>query len=133
MASFSKARITIALAALLTAALVAGLPALAQARRLASSREKAAVIAAMRKAGQLGAKQTSSCVRVYVSTVDPSWATLGFIYITRCEQQDANGIAILHRTHGTWKFVTAGSDFTCPLPGHIPARVVSDLKLYCRT
>jgi hypothetical protein len=121
-----------ACAALLAAVLVAGIPGLAQARRPASSREKAAIITAMRKAGQLGPSQTSSCLQVYVSTVDSSWATLGFIYVKRCEQQDANGIAIFHKTRGAWKFITAGSDFTCPLPGHIPARVFHDLKLFCR-
>jgi hypothetical protein len=116
-----------------TAALVAGIPALAQARRLASSREKAAIIAAVRKAGEIGTQATSSCLRVYVSTVDQTWATVQFIYVPRCQQQDGNGVVIVHRSRGAWRLVASGSAFRCPIPGHIPKRVQRDLKLVCHT
>jgi hypothetical protein len=104
----------------------------ADARRLARASEKTAIIVAVRRAHQLAKSQTSACLKAYVSTVDPSWATLSFIYTARCAQQDANGIAIVHRRSRRWRFVTAGSDFTCPLPDHIPAAVQKDLKLFCR-
>jgi hypothetical protein len=126
-------RIAAGCAALLAVAVGAGIPALAQARRIASSREKAAVIAAVRHAGGIGTQQTSSCLRVYVSTVDQRWATMQFVYVPRCEQQDGNGVAVVHRGDGAWRLVTAGSDFSCPIPGHIPQRVQRDLKLGCPT
>lgn len=106
-------------------------PAVAVARRLVQGNEKAAIITAARRAHDLGTSQTASCLRVYVSTVEPSWATIQFVYVPRCEQQDANGVAVMHRTQGRWRFVTAGSAFTCPIPGHIPRRVQRDLKLSC--
>ncbi len=120
-------------AAVLTVVVVAGTPALAEARRLASSRDKAAIIAALRKAGGIGTQVTSSCLRVYVSTVDQRWAMMQFVYVPRCEQQDGDGVAVVHRSHGAWRLVTAGSDFRCPIPGHIPRRVQRDLRLGCHT
>jgi hypothetical protein len=113
--------------------LVAGcwLPAVALARRVARGAEKAAIVAALRRAHDIGPSQTGSCMRVYVSSVNPSWATMQFIFVRRCERQDANGISVVHRNHGRWRFVTAGSEFSCPIPGHIPPRVQRDLKLSC--
>lgn len=133
MSSSRPTRLAPTCAALLAAVVVASIPALAQARRLASSQEKAAIIAAVRHAGDIGTQQTSSCLRVYVSTVDQRWATMQFVYVPRCEQQDGNGVAVVHRSHGAWRFVTAGSDFSCPIPGHIPQRVQRDLKVGCHT
>lgn len=106
-------------------------PAVALARRVAGGSEKAAIIAAIRRAHDVGPSQTGSCMRVYVSTVNPNWATMQFIFVRRCESQDANGVSVIHRGHGRWKFVTAGSAFSCPIPGHIPRRVQRDLKLAC--
>ena len=106
-------------------------PAIAVARRLIEGTEKAAIITALRRAHELGTAQTASCLRVYASTVNPNWATIQFIYVPRCERQDGNGVAVMHRTQGRWRFVTAGSAFTCPIPGHIPQRVQRDLKLGC--
>jgi hypothetical protein len=37
---------------------------------------------------------------------------------------------VLHRKHGRWKTVTAGSSFDCPIPD-VPKRIVKDLKLRC--
>jgi 3-methyladenine DNA glycosylase Mpg len=106
-------------------------PAMAVARRLVQGAEKTAIISAIRRAHAIGPTQTGSCMRVYVSTVNPNWATMQFIFVARCERQDANGVAVVHRTQGRWRFVTAGSAFTCPIPGHIPQRVQKDLKLGC--
>ncbi len=99
--------------------------------QLARGSEKRAIVAAIRRAHEIGLSQKASCVRVYVSTVNPSWATMQFIYVHGCEKQDANGVAIVHRRHGRWRFVTAGSSFSCPIPGHSPRRVQRDLKLTC--
>jgi hypothetical protein len=106
-------------------------PAVALARRLAHGKEKAAIIAAIRRAHEIGPSQTGSCMRVYVSTVNPNWATMQFVFVKRCATQDANGVSVVHRKDGRWKFVTAGSAFSCPIPGHIPKRVQHDLRLAC--
>ena len=106
-------------------------PATAVARRLAGGPEKAAIIATIRAAHDIGPEQTGSCMRVWVSTVNRNWATMEFLYVARCASQDANGVSVIRRTHGHWHFVTAGSSFSCPIPGHIPARVKRDLRLTC--
>ncbi|MGA9856279.1 MAG: hypothetical protein WBQ18_00380 [Solirubrobacteraceae bacterium] len=122
-----------------TAARVAAVTALilclgsaaAGARRPARGAERTAIISAMRLAHQLGPSQTAACLTVNVSTVDGSWATVGFVYAQRCAGQEANGITVMHRRNGRWRFVTAGSAFSCPIPGHIPRRVQRDLRLSC--
>ena len=106
-------------------------PAVAIARRLAPGNEESAIIAAIRRAHDIGPSQKASCMRVYVSTISRNWATMQFIYVRRCERQDANGVAVIHRTRGRWRFVTAGSAFSCPIPGHIPKPVQRDLRLSC--
>jgi hypothetical protein len=125
--AFTLMRRTAALVILM----VGCLPALALARRVAGGKEKAAIIAAIRRAHDIGPSQTGSCMRVYVSTVNRNWATMQFIFVRRCESQDANGVSVIHRERGRWRFVTAGSAFSCPIPGHIPSRVQRDLKLFC--
>jgi uncharacterized membrane protein len=116
---------------ILTAVFVCCFVAAAGARRLAHGREKTAIVAAIRRSHDIGPSQTASCMRVYISTVNGNWATMQFIPTGRCASQAANGVAIVHRKHGRWKFVTAGSAFTCPIPGHIPSGVRRDLKLGC--
>jgi hypothetical protein len=108
-------------------------PAMALARRVVHGTEKAAIIAAIRRAHDIGPSQTGSCMRVYVSTVNQNWATMQFIFVRRCQSQDANGVSVVHRKHGRWQFVTAGSALSCPIPGNIPTRVQRDLKLTCGT
>lgn len=117
--------------AVLTALVLCCLPAGGIARTLVHGNEKKAIVAAIRRAHDIGSSQTASCMHVYVSTVNPNWATMQFIFVHRCAKQDANGVAIVHRMHRRWHFVTAGSSFSCPIPGHIPPRVQRDLKLSC--
>jgi hypothetical protein len=117
--------------AAVVALIVCWLPGVALARRLATGSEKAAIISAVRRAHEIGPSQTAACMRVYVSTVNSNWATMQFVFTGRCAQQAANGVSVVHRTHGRWRFVTAGSAFSCPIPGHIPKRVQADLRLHC--
>lgn len=117
--------------AIVTAALLCCLSTAALARQLVQGKEKQAIVGAIRRAHDIGPSQTASCMRVYVSTVNRNWATMEFIFNHRCAKQDANGISIVHRTNDHWRFVTAGSSFSCPIPGHIPPRVQKDLKLSC--
>ena len=113
------------------AAVACCVPGAAVARRLVNGNNKAGIIAALRRAGELGTPQTSSCLRVYVSTVNSSWATVQFVYTARCEPLDGNGVAVLRHVRRRWQFVTAGSAFPCPFPGHIPRPVQADLRLFC--
>lgn len=125
-------RRTIGAAVAATVLGLAVLPVGAAARRLAPGKEKTAIIAAIRAAHDISAHQTASCMKVYVSTVNPNWATMEFLLqAKRCESQAANGIAVIARRSGRWHFVTAGSDFSCPIPGHIPMKVQRDLNLDC--
>jgi hypothetical protein len=107
------------------------LPGIAVARRLARPAEKTAILVAARRAHQLGSRLTARCLNVYVSTVDATWATVGFRYVNSCLSQSGNGVIIMHHTAGRWRFIVAGSAIYCPLPGHIPPRVQRDLRLVC--
>lgn len=106
------------------------LPVVASARRKASRRERAAVVAAAVAAHDISRKQ-APCTGVFVSTVNPRWASLYFPPPTpACEREVADGVSLFHRVHQHWRFVTAGSSFSCPIPG-VPRRVARDLRIAC--
>jgi hypothetical protein len=107
------------------------LPGIAFARRRATSRERSAVVAAAVAAHDISHAQ-GFCAQVFISTVNPSWASLSFPShpSTACLPYAANGISLFHRHHARWHFVTAGSSFRCPIPG-VPLHVGRDLKA-CR-
>jgi hypothetical protein len=120
-------RITMSL--LLLLALLACVPALASARRGAHGRQKAAIL----QAAGFGRHAPLKCYDVYTSTVDGTWATATFGGSIKgvCLQVASNGVTVVHFKHGRWHFVTSGSSFGCPIPGHIPPRVQHDLRLGC--
>jgi hypothetical protein len=110
-----------ALTLLLAGALV---PALAQADRAPTKREKAAIARA--------ADVPKRCLRVRVSTVNRRWAS-AYRRNARegCERWQADGVAVFKRRKtGGWKFVVAGSSFECPVP-RVPPAVVKDLDIPC--
>jgi hypothetical protein len=47
-----------------------------------------------------------------------------------CADHVADGVAIFKRRDGTWRFVTAGSSFDCPVP-KVPRRIAQDLEILC--
>jgi hypothetical protein len=105
-------------------------PAVALARRLATSRQHAAVVNAAVVAHDLNQRQ-GRCTQVYISTANTSWAALDFPAKEpkSCLALAANGIAVFHYRSGRWRFLTAGSDFsTCP-PRGVPRNVTHDLRL----
>lgn len=114
---------TVVLAAVITPA--------AEARRSAHGRQKAAIL----RASGFGPHTIPPCYDVYISTVNSSWATATYGGSTTepCVRYGSNGVVILRFRRGRWHIVTEGSAFTCPIPGHIPARVQRDLKLACST
>jgi len=73
------------------------------------------------------------CYRVHVSTVGSTWAatTYGGATSRPCITYVADGVSVTHYVRGRWRFVTAGSAFNCPIPGHIPTPVQRDLRLFC--
>jgi hypothetical protein len=114
---------------LVTLVLAACVPAAAGARRGAHGRQEAAVL----QAARFGRNAPQKCYHVYVSTVSSSWATATFAgsLAGGCSRVASNGVVVVHFKQGRWHFVTAGSSFGCPIPGHIPSRVQRDLKLTC--
>jgi hypothetical protein len=101
----------------------------ALARRGVSGTEKRAIMTA---AG-VKTKAPLRCFRVYVSSVGSAWAatTYGGSNSKPCVTYAADGVSLTHFVGGHWRFVTAGSAFNCPIPGHIPVGVQRDLRLFC--
>lgn len=118
-------RVTVGLLALLAVAL----PSAALARIAVSGADKTPVVRAA-----LGATVPRQCAAVYVSSVNGSWASATFDpqhgWSARCSKFGSNGVVVLHRVHGRWHMVTAGSSFTCPIR-HVPAAVARDLRIAC--
>jgi hypothetical protein len=107
------------------------LPAVAGAERRATHSERSAILHAVVAAHQLSSAQ-ANCQTVEVSTVDHSWAATSWpSRLSRsCQRVAANGMVILHKVRGRWRFVTVGSEITCGTHG-IPHRVQRDLKAGC--
>jgi hypothetical protein len=107
---------------LFAAALV--LPAVAVADRAPTKAEATAIATA--------AKVPARCLKTRVSTVNTNYASSYRRNLRKgCKAYQADGVAVFKRKQdGAWKFVTAGSAFTCPVP-HVPKRVAKDLGIEC--
>lgn len=71
----------------------------------------------------------AGCITASISERDPSWATALPTNVLPCPQAD--GTVVVHLQDGTWRQVTAGSDFGfCPIKG-VPVVISSEFKL-CR-
>lgn len=118
--------------------LVAGvlLPAVAVARRVASGNEKTAIVHAARRAHDIPAADKTSCLKVFVSTANRTWANLtDRSTAKRCQPETPTPVltVVLHRRDGRWHVVLAGNLIICPLPKSIPRGVKRDLKISCST
>src|ERR1700728_1249913 len=104
------------------------LSSLAFAHTRATASETTAIRAAVVGSHQLS-KQQAACQVVTISTVDRSYASLSWPakLSASCEKVASNGIVLMHRTAGGWRFVTDGSSFKCPIKG-VPVKVGYDLK-----
>jgi hypothetical protein len=75
------------------------------------------------------------CARVRVSTVTPkpkwgsvSWRRGG----AQCDPRASDGVTVVKKKRGRWRFVTAGSSFGCSeLYNVVPERVAKDLRIKC--
>jgi hypothetical protein len=123
---FSIGRLTIAV----TLAVMLVLPAAAVARRVVTGSTKAAIVRTVPTA----LRTPLRCLVVYVTTKDGgNWATMGFnnALLHSCIRWAADGVAIVHRVDGSWRFVGAGSsEVPCGQLG-IPVAVRGDLRLPC--
>ncbi len=104
--------------------------ATALARRRASAGERTAVVNAAVAQSALSHGQ-GACVEVYISTVSSHWASIDFPQPPKnahCAALAANGVLLMHRVSGHWKYVAGGSDFRCPIRG-VPTPVARDLRV----
>jgi uncharacterized protein (UPF0333 family) len=105
------------------------LAAVADAQRKPTSKERAQIAAVV--------QLPSKCARVKVSTVTkkPKWGSVSWRNNgADCMPFASNGVTVTKKAHGTWRFVTAGSSFTCKeLYAKVPQAVAQDLKIACTT
>jgi hypothetical protein len=77
----------------------------------------------------------AKCARVRVSTVTkkPKWGSVSFkSSLSDCEPLASNGVTVVTKTAGRWRFVTAGSSFDCPgLYAKVPKAISQDLGIKC--
>jgi hypothetical protein len=75
------------------------------------------------------------CSRVRVSTVTkkPKWGSVSWRNGgSDCMPLASNGVTVVKKSHGRWRFVTAGSSFTCSeLYAKVPQAIAKDLKISC--
>jgi hypothetical protein len=113
------------LASVAVTALVA--PAIAHADRKPTHKEKVRIARVV----DLPAK----CARVRVSTVTkkPKWGSVSFRPSSKaCNPFASNGVTVVRKVVGHWRFVTAGSSFDCKgLYPQVPKNVVADLGISC--
>jgi hypothetical protein len=111
----------------LTVVAALSLVAMASADRKPTSKERSQIAAV--------ADLPPKCARVRVSTVTkkPKWGSVSWRNGgSECEPLAANGVTVVKKSHGHWRFVTAGSSFTCTeLYAKVPRAVAKDLKISC--
>src|SRR4051812_14961851 len=75
------------------------------------------------------------CARVRVSTVTkkPKWGSVSWRRGgSQCDPLASNGVTIAKKTNGRWRFITAGSSFSCSdLYDKVPKPVAKDLRIKC--
>ena len=77
------------------------------------------------------------CARVRVSTVTekPKWASVSWRRgAAQCDPLASNGVTVVKKTSGRWRFITAGSSFTCgELYDVVRKPIVKDLGIKCQS
>ena len=103
------------------------LPAVVHADRKPTHKEKVRIARVV----DLPAK----CARVRISTATkkPKWGSVAFRPgPAECGPFASNGVTVVRKAVGRWRFVTAGSSFDCPgLYAKVPQNVVKDLGIGC--
>jgi hypothetical protein len=72
-------------------------------------------------------------VRVSTETRKPKWGSVSWRRGgSQCDPLASNGVTVVKKTKGSWRFITAGSSFTCgELYAKVPQAVAKDLKISC--
>jgi hypothetical protein len=75
------------------------------------------------------------CARVRVSTETkkPKWGSVSWKRGgPLCEPLASNGVTVVKKTSGRWRFITAGSSFDCSgLFAKVPRAIARDLGIKC--
>jgi hypothetical protein len=75
------------------------------------------------------------CARVRVSTVTrkPKWGSVSWRRgASQCDPLASNGVTVVKKTSGRWRFITAASSFTCSeLYQQVPVAIAKDLRIKC--
>ena len=113
--------------ALVVLAVALILPAASLAQRKPTPKEQAQIASVVRL--------PAVCAKVRVSTVSkkPKWGSVTWRRGgSQCEPLASNGVTVVKKSKGSWRFITAGSSFTCgELYAKVPQPVVKDLKIAC--
>jgi hypothetical protein len=119
-----RGRLPAALTALAIALL---LPAVVHADRKPTMKERAQIATVVHL--------PAVCARVRVSTETkkPKWGSVSWRRGgSQCDPLASNGVTIVKKSSGRWRFVTAGSSFDCPgLYAKVPQTVARDLGIKC--
>ncbi len=109
------------------AALALLVPAVVHADRKPTAKERAQVARVIHL--------EPKCAAVRISTVakKPRWATASWRDAGQeCSPFASNGVTVAKKSHGRWRFVTAGSSFDCPgLYAKVPQAIAQDLGIGC--
>ena len=105
------------------------LPAVANADRKPTTKEKAQIASVVHL--------PVVCAHVRVSTVTkkPKWGSVEYRRGgSQCEPLASNGVTVAKKSNGRWRFVTAGSSFSCSeLYQEVPEEIAKDLRIDCFT
>jgi len=116
---------TVALSVVIVALLL--LAGAASAERKATPKEKAQIASVVHL--------PVVCARVRVSTVTkkPKWGSVAWRRgASQCDPLASNGVTVVKKTEGRWRFITAGSSFTCSeLYQQVPKPIARDLRIKC--
>ena len=110
------------------AAIALVVPAAVQASRKPTTKERAQIASVVHL--------PASCAKVRVSTTTkkPKWGDVSFKIKSpsTCQPLASDGVTIVHKSGGRWRFVTAGSSFGCSeLYAQVPQLVIKDLAIKC--
>jgi hypothetical protein len=109
------------------AALALLVPAVVHADRKPTAKERAQV------ARVIHLEPKCAAVRISTVTKKPRWATASWRDAGQeCSPFASNGVTVGKKSHGRWRFVTAGSSFDCPdLYAKVPQAIAQDLGITC--
>jgi hypothetical protein len=113
--------------ALLTVAIPLLLTGVASADRKPTTKEKAQI------ASVVHLPVVCAKVKVSTETKKPKWGRVSWRRGgSQCDPLASNGVTIVKKSTGRWRFITAGSSFTCgELYAKVPRAVAQDLKIAC--